>query len=98
MAQNDVVSADVGDKESSDFKMSVDFHGQIDFMADAAKGIFCVIDVTHYDIPWKSFHWDFVLFDQVLMDEVSGGTTIHKSFHFDATIPPTHLEFNWQGN
>ena len=67
-------------------------------MADAAKGILRVVDVSYHNISQKSFHLDFVLSDQILMDEVSGGTTIHKSFHFDATIPPTPLEFNWQGN
>jgi len=95
MAQDNVVRANVGDKESSDFAMSIDFHGKIDFVANTAKGVFCVVNISHHDILWKSFHWYLVSFDKILVDEVGSGTTIHKRFGFNATVPPTSLEFNW---
>ena len=95
MAQDDIISADVGDKKSSDFEMSIDFYGKIDFVADTAKRVFCVIDVSYHNILWESFHWYPVSFDKVLVDEVGSGSTIHKCFGFNATVPPTSLEFNW---
>ena len=95
MAQDNVVSADVGDKESSDFEMSIDFYSKIDFVVNTAKGVFCVIDVSYHDISRESFHWYTMPFDKVLVDKVGGGTTIHKCFGFNATVPPTSLEFNW---
>jgi len=95
MAQDDVVSADVGDKESSDFTMSIDFHGEIDFVVNTAKGVFCVVDILYHDILWKLLHWYLVSFDKVLVDEVGSGTTIHKCFGFNATVPPASSKFNW---
>ena len=95
MAQDNVVSADIGDKESSDFKVSVDFHCEINFVANTAKGVFRVINVSYHDISGKSFHWYSMPFDEVLVDKVGGGTTIHECFGFNATVPPTSSEFNW---
>ena len=95
MAQDDIVSADVGDKELSDFMMSIDLHGKIDFVVNTAKGVFCVVDVSYHDISQKSFHRYSVPFNEVLVDEVGSGTTIHKRFGFNATVPPTSSKFNW---
>ena len=95
MAQDNVVSADVGDKESSDFKMSIDFHSKINLVANTAKGVFRVVNVSYHNISWESFHWYSMSFDEVLVDEVGSGTTIHKCFGFNATVPPTSSEFNW---
>ena len=95
MAQDNVISADVGDKESSDFTMSIDFHGEIDFVANTVKGVFRVINVAYHNVSWESFHRYPMSFDEVLVDEVGSGTTIHKCFGFNATVPPTSLESNW---
>ena len=95
MAQDNVVSANVGDKELSDFEMSIDFYGKIDLVANTAKGVFCVIDVPYHNVLWKLFHQYSMSLDKVLVDEVGSGTTIHKCFGFNATVPPTSSEFNW---
>jgi len=52
MAQDDIISADVGDKKSSDFEMSIDFYGKIDFVADTAKGVLCVINISYHNVSW----------------------------------------------
>ena len=52
MAQDDIISANVGDKELSDLEMSIDFYGEIDFVVDTAKGVLCVINVLYHDVSW----------------------------------------------
>ena len=95
MAQDNVISADVGDKELSDFELSVDFYSEINLVVNTAKGLFRVVNVSYHDISWKLFHRYLMSFDKVLVDEVGSGTTIHKHFSFNATVPPTSSEFNW---
>ena len=95
MAQDDIISANVGNKELSDLEMSIDFDGKIDFMANTAKVVLCVVDVSYHNVSWKSFHWYSMPFDKVLVDEIGSSTTIHKCFGFNTMVPHTSSEFNW---
>jgi len=73
--------AEAGDHEQNSFGMSVIGHDHVDDFADAPSLIKHSVHVVNWDRLGQLANWKFRSGDEVLVNEISGGTGINHGFH-----------------
>jgi len=75
------LASSAGDREQNTFEMSVVGHDHVDDFADAPGLIKCSVHVVNRDRLGQLAGRKFRSGDEVLVNEISGGTGINHGFH-----------------
>jgi len=73
--------AEAGDRKQNAFGVSVVGHNHVDDFADAPGLVKCSVHVVNQDQLGQLAGWKFRSGDEVLVNEISGGTSINHGFH-----------------
>jgi len=79
-AEYHALLTEAGDCEQNTLGMSVIGHDHVDDFADASGLIECSVHIVNRDRLGQLVGWKFRSDDEVLVDEISGGTSINHGF------------------